>query len=167
MLRAILIGAAAFSLPMIAAAASMPAPPTADYMMKAGQSDQFEIKSGMLAENNGGNAHVRKLGAEMVADHTKSTKLVLAAAKKSHMAPPSAPPALDSDQQTMLSDLESKHGKDFDTSYIADQMTAHKKALDLQESYAASGENAHFKAAAKKIVPVVKKHIAMLEKMNG
>ena len=85
----------------------------------------------------------------------------------SHMPAPNAPPALDSDQQAMLSDLQSKHGKDFDAAYKSDQLTAHHKALDLREAYAMSGENPHFKAAAKKIVPVVKMHISMLNKMGG
>ncbi|WP_158914690.1 DUF4142 domain-containing protein [Caulobacter sp. S45] len=167
MLKAVLIGAATLSLPVIAGAAIMPAPPTADYMMKAGQSDQFEIQTGRLAETQGGSHAVKHMGAKMVADHTKSTKLVMAAAKKSHMPTPDSPPALDRDQQAMLSDLQDKHGKAFDTAYVSDQMTAHQKALDLQQSYAMGGENPHFRAAAKKIVPVVKTHIAMLKQMGG
>ena len=167
MLKAILIGAAAALAPAIVAAAAMPAPPTADYMMKAGQSDQFEIQAGKLAETNGGSHAVKHFGAKMVTDHTKSTKLVMAAAKKSHIPTPDSPPALDSDQQAMMADLQGKHGKDFDTTYVSDQMTAHQKALDLQESYAMGGEDPHFKAAAKRIVPVVKMHIAMLKKMEG
>jgi putative membrane protein len=166
MLKAVLIGAVALSLPVIASAA-MPAPPTADYMMKAGQSDQFEIQTGRLAEQNGGSAMVKHMGAKMVTDHTKSTALIMAAAKKSHMPTPNSPPALDSDQQTMMANLQGKHGKDFDTAYVADQMTAHHKALDLQQSYAMGGADPHFKAAARKIVPVVKTHIAMLKKMGG
>jgi len=136
-------------------------------MMKAGQSDQFEIQSGKLAETNGGSHAVKHMGAKMIADHTKSTKLVMGAAKKSHMPIPDAPPALDSDQQAMMTDLQGKHGQDFDTTYVADQMTAHEKALDLQQSYAMGGDDPHFKSAAKKIVPVVKMHIAMLKKMGG
>ncbi len=167
MLRAILIGAVTALAPAIVSAAAMPAPSTADYMMKAGQSDQFEIQAGKLAETNGGSHTIKHFGAKMVTDHTKSTKLVMAAAKMSHMPAPDTPPALGGDQQAMLSDLQSKHGKDFDTAYVSDQMTAHQKALDLQEAYAMGGENPHFKAAAKKIVPVVKMHIAMLKKMGG
>jgi len=157
--------AAALSIPAMAAA--MPAPPAADYVMKAGQSDQFEIQAGRLAEENGGSHAVKRFGAKMVADHTKSTKLVLAAAKKSHMPTPDSPPQLDSDQQAMLSDLQSKHGRDFDSAYISDQTTAHEKALDLQQAYAEGGDDPHLRAAAKKIVPVVKMHIAMLKKMAG
>lgn len=167
MLKITLISAAVLASPLLAIAAQMPAPSTADYMMKAGQSDQFEIQTGKLAEKNGGGDMVKHMGAKMVADHTKSTKLVMAAAKMSHMATPDAPPALDGDQQAMLSDLQGKHGKDFDTAYVSDQITAHQKALELQQAYAMGGENPHFKAAAKKIVPVVKMHIAMLKKMGG
>jgi putative membrane protein len=158
--------AGAFAL-STSAMAAMPAPSTADYMMKAGQSDQFEIQTGKLAEKNGGKASVKRMGAKMVMDHTKSTKLVMAAAKMSHMPVPDAPPALDSDQQSMLSDLQGKTGKDFDTAYLADQATVHQKALELQEAYAMGGSDPHFKAAAKKIVPVVKMHIHMLKSMGA
>ena len=165
MLKTIVLGAVALSLPALAAA--MPAPPAADYVMKAGQSDQFEIQSGKLAGENGGSHAVKHMSAKMVADHTKSTKLVLAAAKKSHLPTPHSPPPLDNDQQAMLSDLQGKHGRDFDSTYISDQKTAHQKALDLQQSYAEGGDDPHLKSAAKKIVPVVKVHIAMLNKMGG
>jgi putative membrane protein len=161
---ALFAGALALSASAVAA---MPAPSTADYMMKAGQSDQFEIQAGKLAETNAGKASIKHFGAKMVTDHTKSTKLVMAAAKKSHMPVPDAPPALDSDQQSMLSDLQGKTGKDFDTAYLADQATAHQQALQLQEAYAMGGDDPLFKAAAKKIVPVVKMHIHMLKSMGA
>ena len=163
-----LLSSLALLAPAVAfAQGPMPAPPTAEYMMKAGQSDQFEIQEGQLAADNGSSSKIKHFGKEMVKDHTKSTKLVMKAAAKSGMTPPDAPPPLDADQQQMLTSLQATSGKDFDKTYITQQLAAHQKALALQESYAASGSDPHFQMAAKKIVPVVKKHLAMLQSMSA
>jgi putative membrane protein len=134
-------------------------------MMMAGQSDQFEIESGKLAEAKAMSPGLKKFGAEMVTDHMKSTDMVMAAAKKSGM-PTGAPPALKADQQAMLSDLRNQSGSAFDKMYLMQQMAAHKQALALQSSYATSGDDPNLKMAAAKIVPVVKMHISMLDKMK-
>lgn len=159
--------ALALTAPLAASAQTAPAPPTGEYMKQAGQSDQFEIQSGRLAVQQASRPAIRRFGEEMVKDHEKSTKLVLAAAKKSGMAPAAGPPPLNADQQTMLAALKGKMGKSFDDTYLHQQMQAHEIALSLQQSYATNGSDPHFEAAAKKIVPVVKKHIAMLSKMEG
>jgi putative membrane protein len=67
------------------------APSAAQYMMLAGRSDELEIRSGELAEKKAGNLDLRKFARQMVADHTKTTALVMDAARKSGL-PPSPPP---------------------------------------------------------------------------
>jgi putative membrane protein len=157
-------GVLALAVP--AAAAAQSAPPAAEFVAKAGASDKFEIEAGKLAETHGGSAAVKHFGHTMTIDHAKSTKLVKAAVRKSHMpAPP--PPMLDDDQKAMIADLQGKRGKAFDAAYIPDQMNAHQAALDLVTAESTSGENPQLKAAATKIVPVVKMHIAMLQRMGG
>jgi len=161
---ALVCGAFALVLPAIAAAQA--APPAAEFVAKAGASDKFEVETGKLAERHGGSAAVKRFGRKMTIDHTKSTHLVKAAVAASHMpAPP--PPMLNDDQKGMITDLQGKHGKDFDTAYIADQTKAHQAALDLMTAESTSGDNGRLKAAATKILPVVKMHIAMLQKMGG
>jgi len=160
------LACAAVALAMPAIAAAQSAPPAAEFVAKAGASDMFEVETGKLAETHGGSAAVKHFGKKMTKDHTKSTKIVLAAVKKSHMPPPPSP-TLDDDQKAMVTDLQSKHGKDFDTAYVADQMKAHQAALDLMTAESTSGDNPNLKMAAKKIVPVIKTHIAMLQKMGG
>ena len=120
-------GALALALPA-AALAQMAPPPAAQYMTMAGQSDQFEIESGKLAETKAVSPGLKKFGAEMVTDHMKSTAMVMAAAKKSGM-PTGSPPALKADQQAMLSDLRNQSGPAFDKMYMMQQMAAHKQAL--------------------------------------
>ena len=120
----------------------------------------------VMHQDHGGSAAVKHFGRKMTIDHAKSTRLVKAAVRASHMPPP-PPPMLDDDQKAMIADLQGKHGKAFDDAYIPDQMKAHQAALALVTAEANSGEDPHLKAAAAKIVPVVKSHIAMLQKMGG
>jgi putative membrane protein len=160
----LLCGALALAAPAAAVAQPMTPPPAAQYMMLAGQSDQFEIQTGKLAATKAMSAGVKKFGAQMVTDHTKSTEMVVAAAKKSGL-PAGPPPPLKADQQAMLTELQGQSGAAFDKTYVTQQLTAHKDALALQSAYAKSGDDKNLKAAAGKIVPVVKMHLDMLQKM--
>jgi putative membrane protein len=140
-------------------------PPAAQYMMMAGQSDQFEIQTGKLAATKATSADIKNFGNQMVTDHTKSTAMVMAAAKKSGL-PTSPPPPLKADQQAMLAQLQSQSGAAFDQTYVSQQLKAHQDALALQRSYAKGGDDPNLKAAAGKIVPVVQMHLSMLQKMH-
>ena len=157
----ILGGALALALPAIGFAQSS-APPAAQYVMMAGQSDQFEIQSAKLAVAKGSPA-VRNFGRQMITDHMKSTSMVMAAAKASGM--PASPPVLTPDQQAMLDQLKGESGDAFDKTYIDQQVTAHQQALALQKAYAADGDNNGLKAAAAHIVPVVETHLSLLQSM--
>jgi putative membrane protein len=154
-------GVLAIALPTVTLAQSA-APPAAQYMMMAGQSDQFEIQSGEVAETKAANLDLRKFGRQMVADHTKTSALVMDAAKKSGF-PPSPPPPLTANQEAMLAELQGLSGAAFDKAYSGQQMKAHEDALAMQRAYAANGDDPNLKAAAIHIVPIVQLHWTMLQ----
>ena len=136
------------------------------YVTAAGQSDQFEIQEGKLAERMGHSAKVRAFGRQMVEDHMKSTQQVMAAAQTSGM-PEMPPPPLTSDQQQMIAQLQASSGADFDRTYVQQQMQSHQMALALQQGYAQSGTDPNLKGTAMKIVPVVEHHIQELQTMQS
>jgi putative membrane protein len=141
-------------------------PTNSDYVTAAGQSDAFEIQSGQLASTKAKSADLKAFGARMVTDHTKSTEMVMAAAKKSGM-PPAPPPAPRPDQQDMLAQLRAADGDRFDSLYVSQQLQAHQQALDLHTTYARGGGSPELKAAAGKIAPVVTMHLDMLNKRGA
>ena len=158
----ILGGALAIALPTFGFA--QPAAPPADqYVTMAGQSDEFEIQSAKLAVEKGSPA-VRNFGRQMITDHTKSTAMVMAAAKASGL--PASPPPLTADQQAMLTELQGESGDAFDKTYVSQQLTAHQQALALQDAYAKGGDDPKLKAAAAHIVPVVQRHLSLLQAMH-
>jgi putative membrane protein len=158
----------AFAQSAPAAAPADPAAPmaTPDFVTAAGQSDQFEIQEGKMAEKMGSTASVRKFGAKMVRDHTKTTAALQKAVKKAGMTPP-PPPALRPDQEQMATQLQGMSGADFDKAYLTQQVQSHQEALALMSTYAKTGDTPAIKAAAKSAVPIVQMHLKMAQKMSA
>jgi len=168
-----LIAAGLLSLPAVLTAQTAPrarppmaeasaAVPTPLYLMKAGASDLFERQSGQLLSSSR-NPAVARFAREMVRDHTKSTALVKAAAIRSGLRPRQA--MLDRGMRRDLAALRAARGVGRDRLYIMQQKKAHRDALMLQQGYASGGDRPPLRNAASKIVPVVRHHIEMLERM--
>lgn len=139
---------------------------TRDFVTKAAASDKFEITEGRLAASMARNPDLRRFGSMMVKDHSQSTMKIKAAVRTSmgHNPPP---PMLMADQRSMIADLRSTHGRDFDRTYIQQQLQAHQMALDLMTNYSTSGSDPALRRAAGEIVPVVQRHLDMLRDMQG
>jgi putative membrane protein len=132
------------------------------FVAKAGASDKFEIESAKL-ETASSNPAIAKFANQMITDHTKSTQMVKQAAMADKLTP--KPPMLDAKQTKDLATLRAANGAARDTLYVSQQKMAHAQALNLMQSYASSGTAANLKGAAGQIVPVVKMHKDMIDKM--
>ncbi len=158
-----LIGGA--SLAALLAVPSIAAPMISgkQFVAKAGASDLFERKEGMLMQSSS-NTDVAGFAKQMIIDHTKSTAMVKAAAKKDRIM--AGPPMLDAKQKSDYAALQASSGAARDTLYISQQKLSHDSALNLMQSYSTSGKAAHLKMTAGQIVPVVQSHKDMLDKMS-
>jgi putative membrane protein len=135
------------------------------YMAMAGSSDQFEIQSGQLAHQAAQNPAVHAFSNMLIADHTRSTQMVVAAAQSAGLTPP--PPVLLPADQAMLDQLRAAGtGPAFDMAFRDIQIQAHQKALALHQNYAASGDVPALRATAAQIVPVVQMHLQQLQGMT-
>ena len=137
-----------------------------DFLREAARSDRFEIEEGRVAQKMAKSAEVKSFASRMIRDHTNSSAQLKAAAARAHIAMP-PPPPLSPAQQQMLSKTQgmAKMGG-FDADYINDQVMAHQQALTLLSNYAAHGSSAELRAAAGKIVPVVRSHLSMAQAMQ-
>jgi putative membrane protein len=171
----ILFGGAA----LLAACQTNPSPPPAPavavdpnnplfapgYMSMAGSGDQFEIQSSQLALQMSQNAGLRNLANMLIADHTRSTQMVVAAAQSAGITPP--PPALLPQHQALLDQLRaSGSGPSFDQAFRQVQIQAHTDALALHQNYAASGDVPALKVVAGQILSVVQGHLNQLQMLN-
>jgi putative membrane protein len=135
------------------------------YMAMAGSGDQFEIQSSQLALQMSQSQAVRNLANMLIADHTRSTQMVVASAQSAGLTPP--PPALLPQHQALLDQLRSAgSGPSFDMAFKDIQINAHQQALQLHQNYAASGDVPALRATAGQIVPVVQMHLSQLQRLN-
>jgi putative membrane protein len=135
------------------------------YMAMAGSSDQFEIQSGQLALQMSQNPAVRNFSNMIIADHTRSTQMVMAAAQSAGLNPP--PPALLPPQQSMLDQLRAAgSGPSFDMAFQQAQVSAHQQALQLHQNYATQGDVPALRTVAGQIVPIVQMHLQQAQALN-
>jgi putative membrane protein len=135
------------------------------YLAMAGSSDQFEIQSSQLALQVSQNPAVRNMANMLIADHTRSTQMLMAAAQSAGMTPP--PPMLMPEDQAMLDQLRAAgSGPAFDMSWQPIQQQAHQKALTLHSNYSAQGDVPALRTVAGQIVPVVQMHLQHAQAMN-
>lgn len=143
------------------AAAQVMAP--AEFVKTAGASDLYEQQSSKLVLQTTQDAKVRAFAQMMIADHTKSTADVKAAARKARVAVPA--PKLMPAQTELIAQLNAETGAARDAAYVAQQKAAHNQAYAVHTAYAAEGTAAPLKAVAAKIAPVVAHHVEMLKGM--
>ena len=144
--------------------------PTSDYIMKAGQSDQFEIQEGQLASSMGKDPSIKTFGMMMVTEHRKTTGVLTKAIANMGMTPP-PPPPLTADQQAQIDQLRGLSGPEFDKTYVSQQIASHQEALMVQANYSKGGSDAKLRGVATNTVPVVQGHLKSLmtlqAKTNG
>jgi len=134
------------------------------FLAMAGSSDQFEIQSSQLAHQRAQSPAVHNLANMLIADHTRSTQMLVAAAQSAGIAPP--PPALLPQHQALLDQLNAAgSGPAFDMAWRDVQIQAHQQALTLHQNYAASGDVPALRTTAGQIVPVVQGHLQQLQGM--
>jgi putative membrane protein len=168
--RTITCGISALALGFAANAYARDMPPlqgpTADFVTKAAQSDEFERREGRMAALHGHSMTVKKFGMEMVTAHSKTTMALKSAIHHAHMAPPPKPD-LTGPQTQMMADLKGLHGAAFDKAYIDQQVKAHEETLGVMQGYAQGGEPGPIRDAAQKTVPLVQHHLDMAKDIQG
>ncbi len=172
---AILLGGAM----VLAACSSTPAEPPAPavavdpnnplfapgYMAMAASSDQFEIQSSQLAHQMAQSPAVHNMANMLIADHTRSSQMLVAAAQSAGLTPP--PPALLPPHQAMLDQLRAAgSGPSFDLAFQQIQLQAHQEALALHQNYSASGDVPTLRTVAGQIVPVIQTHLQHAQALN-
>ena len=138
-----------------------------DYVKLAADSDKFEIESGRIAASRSKREDVKGFGKQMIADHTTTTKALMAALnnQERRIAPPST--RLSAENQAKI-DLLKKAPKDsFDQLYLQQQLEAHKTAWALHKGYADNGTDAALKQVATTAIPAIERHLGMLKGMTG
>jgi len=122
------------------------------FILKAANSNMFEIESSKIAVSRSKNADVKKFAQQMITDHTKagSELKTIAGAKV----------PTDPDPATVARIEKIKAAKDdvFDAAYIDEQNAAHDEAVGLFTKFTDSGADPKLKGFADKTLPTLKMH---------
>ncbi|MFP5405434.1 MAG: DUF4142 domain-containing protein [Gammaproteobacteria bacterium] len=135
-----------------------------DFLNEAVRSGLTEVTLGGLAKERAVSDQVKKFGERMVADHHDANEALMRLATAKGIA---LPTELDKNEQKSIDDLAALSGADFDRAYMKRMVADHKDDVSTFEKEAQSGEDPGIKAAAQKILPVLKEHLKMAESMQA
>jgi putative membrane protein len=128
------------------------------------QGNSYEIEAAKIAEQKSRSPEVKGFARMMVSDHTAlgvAAEPVIAKAGKT-------PPAqLDQRRQGLLDNLRAAGSREFDKTYIDQQVAAHKETLTLVTGYSQSGDDAGLKDLAAKAAPTVQAHLDKAQSLQG
>jgi putative membrane protein len=144
-------------------AKSAPTPPSGTVTVKLSQKDvsfiqkaagggQQEVENGKMAEKQGKSADVKRIGARMVADHTKANKELTELANRKGVK-----------FDTSGVRAQNIGAADFDRQYLKLLELDHKNDIAGFQKEAKSGDDRDVKAWAAKTLPMLQGHLAMVE----
>jgi putative membrane protein len=134
-------------------------PSDARFVKLASAAGLAEVQDGQLAESKGSLA-VQKIGARMVADHSKANAQLKALALRMGVQ---AGPAVTTHAAATSATLQGLSGSAFDAEYLKTQQQAHIRAIALFKTESESGSNADLKAFATQTLPILQMHLQMIE----
>jgi putative membrane protein len=149
--------AAMFAAQFTNAQTNSPQPDTAtvNFISQASTGSYKEIATGRLAQKKAQSGQVKAFGTRMIADHSLSNNLLMRIVKaKGYQVP--APPSADAVKDPMLDNA----------SGAAMMVVDHQKTIALFQHAANSVPDAKVKAFAKAQLPVLKKHLTLIQQIN-
>lgn len=98
--------------------------------------NEGEVNLAKLAKSNAENSEIKDFASTMISDHSGNIKKIIAVAKKNNISPEDNIKSSEIKQEgsqdiKMLKELK---GRNFDLSYINNQVTAHQKVLQTLET---------------------------------
>lgn len=134
------------------------------FVMMAPAADMAEIMMGKMGAEQATNPSVKRYAQQLVDDHTKSSKALMALADKKGFAPAKAV----SDHHRMESERMAKlQGANFDQAFAKHMVADHRKAVELYTAEARSGKDQDLRAFAEKSLPILREHLKMAESLAG
>lgn len=167
--KSLMIAAVSIFLPSVAVAQTGPSASTSAMAHLSSQDMQFlrtasaaglsEVQEGQMAQSKG-DAAVQKIGAQMVADHTKINHQLANLAQTKGVVVSSSSTNAQAAQAAHLNELSSAS---FNRIYLHDQKLAHEQAIKLFRTEAQSGTDADLKKFASTNLPTLQEHLQMIE----
>ena len=124
------------------------------FMMQAAKDGMKEVHMGQMAAQQGQSDTIKKLGRQIASDHQKANQQLMAIAAKKGVKP---------DTRATEHGMSKREMKSFDQAWIGMMMNDHQKDIALYQRQAQQGADPELKAYAKKTLPVLQKHLKMVQ----
>ena len=135
-----------------------------DYLRDIAQGNLTEIQSSQMALQDSSSPAVKDFAQQMINDHETATTTVGSVARSKGAK---LPTLLDTDHKDMVDSLSGKTGADFDKAYVALQVKAHQATINVDQTEADNGGDADLKSTAAALLPILKQHLVMAQKLQS
>lgn len=137
-----------------------------EFAKKAGAAGLAEVEMGKLGAQKATDPDVKAYAQKMVTDHTKGNKELMAATQGKNLEVPTAPDMM---HKGMMEKFEhQKADTDFNHDYMQQMVRDHKKVIELYTTAANDSTlDVDLRALANKSLPVLQKHLAEAQKLEG
>lgn len=136
-----------------------------DYVKLAADSDNYEIQSSRIALSKSKRADVKGYAREMIADHTGTTRSLMAGLKNADRTIAKPSTRLSADNAAKIALLKRAPKASFDDLYLQQQLQSHQTAWALHKGYATDGTDATLKQVASTAVPIIERHLMHAKQM--
>lgn len=134
-------------------------------MREMAQANLAEIQAGKLAMEKSQSDQVKKFAQQMIDDHTKANGELQQLAQSKGVTLPNQP---DKQHQAMVKKMGTMSGAEFDRNYMAQGgVRDHKNTHTLLQRAETRAKDPDLKALAGKMLPIVDRHLAMAQEMQG
>ncbi|CAN5564005.1 hypothetical protein BH18VER1_BH18VER1_13830 [soil metagenome] len=124
------------------------------FLKTAAKGGMMEVHMGQMAQQEGQSAEVKKLGERIAADHTKANNQLMAIAQKKGMK---------LDTRHSMDKMSTREKANFDQAWLAMMVTDHRRDIADFQAEAQNGTDPEVKAFARKTLPVLQKHLKMVQ----
>lgn len=135
----------------------------ARFVMRASAGGMAEVMMGHLAMQRGQTEAVRDAGQMMVTDHTKADDQLMGIAETVMLKPAPGPNAM---QQAMYQQLQSAPSDQFDAMWANGMVKSHERTIALFKMEARDGQNPQLRQFATTTLPVLYKHLRVVEALS-
>jgi putative membrane protein len=126
------------------------------FIMHVALGNSAEVEAGTLAASNGEEPGIKSFGQMMVTDHTtaqgdlKTVGTTVGVAVKD---------SVDAEHTTLMETLNGLSGREFDSTYIINQIADHQKTVADFQTELSSGNRSEVKDFANKYLPKIQMHL--------
>jgi putative membrane protein len=126
------------------------------FIMQVSLGNSAEVGAGALASAQGEDPMIKSFGEMMVADHTTAQEELKTLGTSVDV---DVKDSVDADHTTLLQTLQGLSGREFDSTYLVNQIADHEKTVAAFQAEVSSGSKSEVKDFANKYLPTIQMHL--------